>query len=317
MIIVTGGAGFIGSNLVHALNADGIDDILVIDDLCDGSKSSNLGDCRIADYLDWREAADMLGAGRELGSRVETVFHLGACSDTTEWDGQRMMVQNYRFSQLLFRYATRRRLPFVYASSAAVYGTSSAFTEVAANERPLNMYGYSKLAFDQFVRQQWPTLRSPVVGLRYFNVYGPREQHKGRMASVVWHFNGQLESDDEMRLFGASHGVAAGEQRRDFIHVDDVVAVTRWCAQLSADKSGIYNCGTGRSATFNEVAATIRDWHGRGAITYRDFPADLAGAYQAYTQADLTALRACGYSGEFLAVADGVGRYLDWLAAQR
>ena len=317
MIIVTGGAGFIGSNLVHALNADGIDEILVIDDLTDGSKSSNLADARIVDYLDWREAADTMSAGGELASRVETVFHLGACSDTTEWDGHRMMVQNYRFSRLLFRYATRRRLPLVYASSAAVYGTSRRFNEVAANERPLNMYGYSKLAFDQYVRQHLPALRSPVVGLRYFNVYGPREQHKGRMASVAWHFNAQLESDGEMRLFGASHGVAAGEQQRDFVHVDDVVDVTRWCAQLDANKSGVYNCGTGRSATFNELAEAIRKWHGRGTIAYRDFPSDLEGAYQAFTRADMSALRGCGYTDDFLGVSDGVKRYLDWLAARR
>ena len=313
MIIVTGGAGFIGSNLVHALNADGIDEILVIDDLTDGSKSSNLADARIADYLDWREAADTMSAGGELASRVETVFHLGACSDTTEWDGHRMMVQNYRFSRLLFRYATRRRLPLVYASSAAVYGTSRRFNEVAANERPLNMYGYSKLAFDQYVRQHLPALRSPVVGLRYFNVYGPREQHKGRMASVVWHLSRQLAEGGRMRLFGASHGCAAGEQRRDFVHVDDVIDVTLWSATLSPTASGIYNCGTGRAETFNAVAQALAAEHGSGEIEYIDFPAELREAYQAYTQADLTRLRAAGYARQPRDVARGVGEYLRWL----
>jgi len=313
VIVVTGGAGFIGSNLVRALNARGRDDILLVEDLSDGHKALNLSDCRIADYLDHEECLRVLDSGGSLAAAIETVFHLGACSDTTEWDGRYMMARNFRFSRALLEYCAARAIPFVYASSAAVYGAGTQFAEDPANEHPLNVYGYSKLAFDQYVRGRLSALESLVVGLRYFNVYGPREQHKGRMASVVWHLSRQLEEDGRMRLFGASHGCAAGEQRRDFVHVDDVVDVTLWSATLSPAASGIYNCGTGRAETFNAVAQALAAEHGSGAIEYIDFPAGLREAYQAYTQADLTRLRAAGYARQPRDVARGVGEYLRWL----
>lgn len=315
MIVVTGGAGFIGSNLVGALNRQGRDDLLVVDDLTAGHKALNLADATIADYLDRDECLRRLEDGAALAPAVDCVFHLGACSDTTEWNGRYMMETNFRFSRELFVHCQQRRIPLVYASSAAVYGAGTTFREAPAYERPLNVYGYSKLAFDQYVRGYLDRLTAPVFGLRYFNVYGPHEAHKGRMASVVLHFARQLEAEGSMALFGASHGYAAGEQRRDFVHVDDAVAVTLWCARQEAARSGIYNCGTGAAASFNEVARAILDFYGRGALTYREFPPDLSAAYQAYTEADLTRLRAAGCTQIFRPVAQGVREYLHWLTS--
>jgi ADP-L-glycero-D-manno-heptose 6-epimerase len=315
MIVVTGGAGFIGSNVIVELNRRGRDDILVVDDLTDGRKALNLSDCTIADYLDRDECMRCLEAGAELAPQIDYVIHLGACSDTTEWNGRYMMETNYRFSRVLFEHCVARGIGLVYASSAAVYGAGTRFVEAPDCERPLNVYGYSKLAFDQFVRRRLPGLRSLVVGLRYFNVYGPREGHKGRMASVVLHFARQLRDCGELELFGASHGYAPGEQRRDFIHVDDAVAVTLWCANQLPAVSGIYNCGTGAAATFNAVAQQIIAFEGGGAVRYRDFPDDLRAAYQAFTQADLSRLRALGYTGGFRDVTRGVEEYLRWLGS--
>ncbi|MGE0858743.1 MAG: ADP-glyceromanno-heptose 6-epimerase [Gammaproteobacteria bacterium] len=314
MIVVTGGAGFIGANLVRALNARGRDDILLVEDLQDGRKALNLADCRIGDYFDrdeWRALVD----GRGVAPEIECVYHLGACSETTNWDGRMMMANNFAFSRATFEFCVARGIPLVYASSAAVYGTGREFREAPDCERPLNVYGWSKLVFDQYVRRRLPAVSSPVLGLRYFNVYGPRETHKGRMASVALHLHRQLLEDGRVRLFGASHGCAPGEQRRDFVHVDDVVNVTLWCAAQPSSVSGIYNCGTGRAEPFNAVARAVLDFHGRGALEYIDFPADLVGAYQAYTEADLTRLRAAGYAGRARDVATGVREYLHWLAA--
>ena len=314
MIVVTGGAGFIGANLVRALNARGRDDILLVEDLQDGRKALNLADCRIGDYFDsdeWRALVD----GRGVAPEIECVYHLGACSDTTNWDGRMMMANNFAFSRATFEFCVARGIPLVYASSAAVYGTGREFREAPDCERPLNVYGWSKLVFDQYVRRRLPSVTSTVMGLRYFNVYGPREAHKGRMASVALHLHRQLLADGRVRLFGASHGCAPGEQRRDFVHVDDVVDVTLWCAGQPRSVSGIYNCGTGRAEPFNAVARAVLDFHGRGTLEYIDFPADLVDAYQAYTEADLSRLRAAGYAGRLRDVATGVREYLHWLAA--
>ena len=308
MIVVTGGAGFIGSNLVRALNRQGHSDILVVDDLRDAHKILNLSDCRIADYVDMHEFLNRISAGQSLAPKVEAVFHQGACTDTTEWNGLLMMRQNYEYSKQVFAWATTARVPLVYASSASVYGAGREFRVSEDCERPINVYAFSKLMFDRFVRRSLAGVKSPVVGLRYFNVYGPGEAHKGRMASVVWHFNGQLAAGDEIALFAGSDGYADGEQRRDFIHVDDVVAVNLWAA--AAGKSGIYNLGTGTARSFNDVARAVLAFHGRGRIRYVPFPDHLRGSYQSFTEADLTGLRAAGYAGGFLSVEDGVARYL-------
>lgn len=311
MIIVTGGAGFIGSNLVRALNRAGHTDIMVVDDLRDGHKVLNLSDCRIEEYLDMHEFLTRIAAGQSLAPRVEAIYHQGACTDTTEWNGLLMMRQNHEYSKQVFGYATERGVPLVYASSASVYGAGREFRVSEECERPINVYAFSKLMFDRFVRRSMAGVRSPVVGLRYFNVYGPGEAHKGRMASVIHHFNEQLKAGDEIALFAGSDGYADGEQRRDFIHVDDVVAVNLWAATA---KSGIYNLGTGRSRSFNDLARAVLACHGRGRIRYVPFPDHLQGSYQSFTEADLAGLRAAGYVAEFLDIEPGVQRYLAAIA---
>jgi ADP-L-glycero-D-manno-heptose 6-epimerase len=309
MIIVTGGAGFIGANLVRGLNAAGRDDVIVVDDLSDGRKFANLDDARIADFIDADDFAARLDAGQGFG-KMDAVFHQGACSDTTEWDGRKMMRLNFEASKRIFAYAQAMHAPLVYASSAAVYGASMGFAEDPANEKPLNVYGWSKLLFDRWLARQDAT--SPVAGFRYFNVYGPYEQHKGRMASVIHHFDRQLRADGMIRLFAGSHGYADGEQRRDFVYVGDIVRANLWAWEARA--SGVFNLGTGASRAFNDVARAVIAWHGKGRIDYIPFPDDLKGAYQAFTQADIGRLRAAGYDAPFTSVEDGVPATLDAIA---
>lgn len=311
MIVVTGAAGFIGSNLVLALNRRGRHDILAVDDLTDGTKFKNLAEAELADYLD--KDAFLSLVERDALPKIDAVFHQGACSATTEWNGKFVMDVNYHYSKALLHFCQARNIPYFYASSASVYGMGTAgFREERGCEKPLNMYAYSKFLFDQYVRQQ--TLRSQVVGLRYFNVYGPREQHKGGMASTAFHFNNQILKDGVCRLFAGCEGYADGGQRRDFIHVDDVVAMNLWFWD-HPEKSGIYNCGTGRAQPFNDIANAVIAWHGRGHVEYIPFPENLIGRYQSFTEADHAQLRAIGYDRPFLTVEQGVKQYLDWLNA--
>jgi len=329
-IVVTGAAGFIGSNLVKALNERGVTRIIAVDDLEQGEKFANLADCEIADYFDKDEFAQAVETGKFDGG-VQAVMHQGACSDTTERNGRYMMEVNYRYSARLLEFCRRERVPLIYASSAAVYGANERCRESGECELPLNVYGYSKLQFDRYVRNRWEERTAQVVGLRYFNVYGVREAHKGRMASVAWHFFNQYRTGGTVRLFEGSHGYAAGEQRRDFVSVEDCIKVNLHFLD-NPGASGIFNVGTGRAQPFNDVAVavinTVRRARGEtertredlirdGAIEYIPFPEDLKGKYQAFTQADLTALRAAGYAQPFLDVAQGVGRYCSNLLAQR
>jgi len=310
MIIVTGGAGFIGSNIVQGLNAKGLDDILVVDDLSDGTKFKNIVDARISDYMDKDDFLDSVLGGDFDDVAIEAVFHQGACSSTTEWDGQFMMENNYEYSKTLLHFCQAKKVPFIYASSASVYGCGSVFKEDLANEAPLNVYGYSKFLFDQYVRAQ--TLTSQVVGLRYFNVYGPREQHKGSMASVAFHLNNQLLEKGEIKLFAGCDGYGDGEQLRDFVYVGDVVDVNLWFLDNPA-VSGIYNCGTGKSQPFNDVAKGVLDYHQKGSLSYIPFPEHLVGHYQSFTEADLTDLRSAGCTLTFKTVNEGVKCYMEWL----
>ncbi len=307
MIIVTGGAGFIGSNLVRGLNRAGTDDILVVDDLSDGTKFRNLVGARIADYWDRDELRARLAHGMPF--TPEAVLHQGACAVTTEWDGRFMMDVNYRCSVELLDYCLAASVPLIYASSAAVYGASRTFREHDAEaERPLNVYGFSKWLFDEHVRRR-SGAASQIVGLRYFNVYGPGEAHKGAMASVAFHLQRQLADDGELRLFEGSDGYAAGEQRRDFVYVEDVVDVNLWFLE-HRDRSGIFNVGTGSSASFNDLANALIEHSGHGRIRYIPFPKHLEGRYQSFTEADVKRLREAGYAGEFRGVGAGIGAYL-------
>jgi ADP-L-glycero-D-manno-heptose 6-epimerase len=312
MIIVTGGAGFIGSNLIRALNERGINDILLVDSLANGHKMHNIADLNIADYMDKAEFLAHLAMPKFL-NKVIAIFHQGACSTTTEWNGQYVMQNNYEYSKRILQACIAKNIPFIYASSASVYGMGEHGFSVAREcERPINMYAYSKFQFDQYVRSLLPDTKNQIVGLRYFNVYGPREQHKGSMSSTAYHFNNQLLTSNQVRLFEGYDGYADGEQQRDFVYVDDVVAVNLWFFD-HLDKRGIFNVGTGRAETFNIMANAVIAWHKRGEITYIPFPEHLKGAYQSYTKADISGLRAAGYDKEFLTVKEGVTRYLDCL----
>ncbi len=317
MFIVTGGAGFIGSNIVKLLNEKGSKDILVVDHLKEGHKFINLSDLDIADYLDRDDFIALVRdekafALRFPGKSIEAIFHEGACSSTTEWDGQYVMRNNYEYTVTLFEFATARRIPFFYASSAATYGAGTVYVEDRANEGPLNVYGYSKFLFDEYVRVRLPRLKSQVVGLRYFNVYGPREGHKGSMASVAFHLNNQMLRGENPKLFKGCEGYPDGGQMRDFVYVGDVARVNWWFFEHQG-KSGIYNCGTGRAEPFLNIAKAVIKYHGRGEVEFIPFPEHLVGHYQCFTEADLTKLRAAGCDIEFKDVAAGVAEYMQWL----
>ncbi|WP_294893249.1 ADP-glyceromanno-heptose 6-epimerase [uncultured Gilliamella sp.] len=308
MIVVTGGAGFIGSNIVKGLNDLGRKDILVVDDLTDGSKFANLADLDIADYMDKDEFISAIVSGENLD--IEVIFHQGACSSTTEWDGKFMMENNYNYSKDLLHYCLDFDIPFLYASSAATYGgRSDNFIEDRVYEKPLNVYGYSKFLFDQYVREILPNANSQICGFRYFNVYGPRENHKGSMASVAYHLNEQITKGEKPKLFAGSDNF-----RRDFIYVGDVVEVNLWFWKNKV--SGIFNCGTGRAESFQSVADAVLDYHKKGEIDYIPFPEHLKGRYQSFTQADLTKFRKTGCPIEFKTVSQGTTEYMQWLNQQ-
>ncbi len=311
MIVITGGAGFIGSNMVSGLNAQGVDDILVVDDLKDGTKFVNIADLRIADYLD-KELFQEKIESKGMDAAFTAVIHMGACSSTTEWDGEFVMRNNYEYSKMLLEFCQERRIPYIYASSASVYGTGRVFAEDLANEKPVNMYAYSKFLFDQYVRRHFDRFEAQVVGLRYFNVYGPREQHKGSMSSVAFHFNNQVRDEGICRLFEGTEDYPDGGQLRDFVYVGDTVDVKLWLLD-NPSVSGIFNVGTGRAQSFNDVADAVIEWHERGEKHYIPFPEHLQGRYQSYTQADISLLRSQGYDKPFKTVHEGVFAYLDWL----
>lgn len=327
-IIVTGAAGFIGSNLVKALNQRGISDIIAVDNLTRGEKFKNLADCDIAHYLDKHEFLRQVRNHILPYQNIRAVFHQGACSDTMNHDGLYMMENNYQYTLDLFDWCQDEKIPFLYASSAAVYGKGETFRENRALEEPLNVYGYSKFLFDQVLRRRMEQgLTAQAVGFRYFNVYGPREQHKGRMASVAFHHFHQYREQGYVSLFGANDGYADGAQTRDFVSVEDVVKVNLHFFD-HADQSGIFNLGSGRGQTFNELAAAtvnacraaegkdplpLPELVAQQLIRYVPFPDALKGKYQSFTQADIGKLREAGYNADFYTVEQGVERYVAWL----
>ena len=318
-IIVTGAAGFIGSNIVKALNERGISDIVAVDNLTNGNKFKN---------LDKQEFIYQIRTHQFPYDNIRAVFHEGACSDTMNHDGKYMMENNYQYTLDLLDWCQDECIPFLYASSAAVYGKGDVFREERELEQPLNVYGYSKFLFDQVLRQRMKQdLTAQVVGFRYFNVYGMREQHKARMASVAYHHFNQYREQGFVNLFGQYEQYGNGEHSRDFVSVEDVVKVNLYFFD-HPEKSGIYNLGTGRSQPFNDLAAatvnacraaegkpklTLNELVEQGLIRYIDFPDALKGKYQSFTQADITQLRAAGYADEFLTVEQGVERYVAWM----
>ena len=312
MIVVTGSNGFIGSNLIKGLNKIGYKDIIAVDDHNDARLKENIAHCEIKDFLDIEEFINLVKSNEFDGTEFRAIFHQGACSNTMEWDAEFLYKNNLLYSKELLKFSQKTRTPMIYASSASVYGAGKVFQESLENEDPINLYAYSKFKFDQLVRKELVKKDTQIVGLRYFNVYGPQEQHKGAMASVAFHLHNQLKENDEIKLFEGYEGYEDGEQRRDFIYVEDVVKVNLWFLE-NQNVSGIFNVGTGKSQTFNEVAHSVIDWNKKGKINYIPFPEKLKGAYQSYTQADISKLREVGYEYEFLNVQEGVKKYLDSL----
>ncbi len=326
MIIVTGGAGFIGSNIIKGLNTRGEDNILLVDDLTRTEKLANIADLNVSDFMDKHEFRQHVRQNT-VPAGVRALFHQGACSDTMATDGCYVMDNNYTFSKELYGFCREQHAQFIYASSASVYGNNTNFSEQPENERPLNAYAYSKFLFDRHLRKvhSWDSIQ--VVGLRYFNVYGYREPHKHRMASVAWHFFNQYQQNGKVRVFEGSDGYANGEQRRDFVFIDDVVAVNLYFLD-HPESHGIFNAGTGNCGTFNDVAVavvnTLREKQGKpavdigqlvesGEIEYLPMPEALHGKYQSFTEADITALRDTGCDVVFSDVPEGVARYVNWL----
>jgi len=311
LIIVTGGAGFIGSNIIRALNQRGETNILVVDDLSDGRKFQNIVDCEIADYIDKDDFIELIKNDEALGN-VRALFHEGACSSTTEWDGKMMMKNNYEYSKCLLHYCNKHKISFLYASSAATYGAGKIFKEEKVHEGPLNIYGYSKLQFDNYLRRIANQLDTQVVGFRYFNVYGPGEQHKDTMASVAFHFNTQIKETGICKLFAGNDGYEDGGQRRDFVSVVDVVKINLWFLD-HPETSGIFNLGTGKSQAFNDVAKAVLKYHNKGILEYIPFPGHLKGVYQSFTEADISKLREVGYQAPLSSVEEGVEVYMEYL----
>lgn len=313
MIIVTGGAGFIGSNIVKTLNDKGYTDIFIVDDLGTGDKFKNLIGLRYRDYVHKDEFLQQIQSGCYDNAYIEAIFHEGACSDTMEYDCNYMMKTNYEYSKTLLHFCLKRRIPFLYASSASTYGSGQhGFRESWECESALNIYAFSKLSFDRYVRSQLHLAQSQVVGLKYFNVFGPQEKHKGKMASIVYQLYQQRKKSGLVKLFKGTDGYMDGEQQRDFIYVKDVANVNLWFFE-NHGPSGVYNCGTGRARSFNAVAKAVLKHFKSGSIEYVDFPEVLKGKYQNFTQADLSHLRAAGYDGGFYELEDAIEEYCRFL----
>lgn len=305
MILVTGGAGFIGSNIVKGLNNEGIDDILISDNLSNGVKHKNLNKIKFKDYIDKTDLDldDFFG-----GNKVEAVFHQGACSSTTETDGKYMMKNNYEYTKNIFKACQKHKVRLFYASSASVYGNGDkGFKENEICEYPLNVYAFSKYQFDRYFNANSSGLEAQTVGLRYFNVYGPQENHKGKMASVAFHLFNQIQNGETMKLFEGSADI-----KRDFIYVDDVVSVNMFFF-FNREISGIFNCGTGKAESFCEIAYALSEIYPYAKFEYIPFPEHLKGKYQKFTEGDISKLREAGYDKPFVSLNSGTKKYAEIL----
>ncbi|URJ23250.1 ADP-glyceromanno-heptose 6-epimerase [Blochmannia endosymbiont of Camponotus sp. C-003] len=311
MIVVTGGAGFIGCNIVKSLNKIEYKNILVVDDLKNGEKYKNLNSLHIADYMDKDYFINKIlnSSVNSYIKDIDVVFHEGACSSTTEWDGKYMMENNYQYSKDLLFYCVNNKIPFIYASSASVYGRdTSAFVPPHTYEQPVNIYGYSKFLFDQYVRAVLPKVASQVCGLRYFNVYGPYEAHKGSMASIIFQLYRKITNKKHPTLF-----IGSKELKRDFIHVEDIVDINLWV--WNNNISGIFDCGTGKSESFEFVASIVLSFCNQDMnIKYIAMPKKISDHYQIFTQANISQLRKSGYCKEFMNINQGIYHYLNWLS---
>lgn len=310
MIIVTGGAGFVGSNIVRALNEKGRTDILIVDNMANANKCRNLNGVSALDFIDKNDFSEDLKHGVYNYEDIDVVFHQGACSDTMEYNGKYMMANNYEYSKQLLHFCMERRIPFIYASSASVYGSGkNGFTEKKECEQALNVYAFSKLFFDRYVTRYLAHTHSQIVGLRYFNVFGPQENHKGKMASMVYQMYNQIKQNGKIKLFKGIEGLADGEQKRDFIYVKDCVKVNLFFWEQAPQISGVFNCGTGCANTFNQLAQGVIKYMKKGEIEYVDFPETLIGKYQSYTKADTEKLLATGYNGGFSQLDEAIADY--------
>jgi ADP-L-glycero-D-manno-heptose 6-epimerase len=311
MIVITGGAGMIGSMIAWQLNQLDRDDLVIVDRQKHAEQWQNLCHRRYAEYLD----KDELTAWLESGVQVDAIIHMGAISATTERDWNRLLEDNIRYSQSLWNWCAQHRVPLLYASSAATYGAGDSGYDDAGigSLRPLNAYGYSKQFFDQWALRQAEAGNAPPLwaGFKFFNVYGPNEYHKERMASVAFHSFNQFQDTGTVKLFKSDRPeVEDGMQRRDFVYVKDAASVVCWFLQGAAP-SGIYNLGTGQARAFKDLATAVMTSCGREPhITWIDMPDDLKGKYQYYTQADMGKLRASGYEKPFHTLEEGVRDYV-------
>ena len=309
MIIVTGGAGFIGSNIVKGLNERGREDVLIVDNLTNMVKFKNIQGLKAIDYMDKNDFIAAIKNGKFDDANIEVIFHEGACSDTMEYNGKYMMENNFEYTKTLMHFALKKKIQLLYASSASTYGSGKhGFSEKPACEEALNVYAFSKLFFDNYARRYFDAAESQIVGLRYFNVYGPQENHKGKMASMIFQMFNQWKAEGKVKLFEGIDGYGNGEQVRDFIYVKDVVKVNFFFWD-HPELKGIYNCGTGNSHTFNTLAKGVLKYFGSGELEYVPFPEILKGKYQSFTEADSSKLLAAGYDGGFTDIEEAIAEY--------
>ena len=309
MIIVTGGAGFIGSNIVKGLNERGREDVLIVDNLTNMVKFKNIQGLKAIDYMDKNDFIAAIKNGKFDDANIEVIFHEGACSDTMEYNGKYMMENNFEYTKTLMHFALKKKIQLLYASSASTYGSGKhGFSEKPACEEALNVYAFSKLFFDNYARRYFDAAESQIVGLRYFNVYGPQENHKGKMASMIFQMFNQWKAEGKVKLFEGIDGYGNGEQVRDFIYVKDVVKVNFFFWD-HPELKGIYNCGTGHAHTFNTLAKGVLKYFGSGELEYVPFPEVLKGKYQSFTEADSSKLLAAGYDGGFTDIEEAIAEY--------